>query len=69
MPDLSPGSDAGCAPGLPIDRLTLHLRTLHPEILGRTVAWAPGEAVEIHDREHSIEVSAVFAGSPLRRVM
>jgi adenylate cyclase len=54
---------------LPIDRLTLHLRTLHPEILGRTVAWAPGEAVEIHDREHGIEISAVFAGSPLHRVM
>jgi adenylate cyclase len=57
------------AAGLPIDRLTLHLRTLHPEILGRTVAWSPGEAVEIHDREHGIEASAVFAGSPLRRVM
>src|SRR5450432_1811181 len=57
------------AAGLPIDRLTLHLRTLHPEILGRTVAWAPREAVEIHDREHGIEASAVFAGSPLRRVM
>lgn len=55
--------------GLPVDRLTLHLRTLHPEILGCTVAWAPGEPVEIRDREHGIEVSAGFAGSPLRRVM
>jgi adenylate cyclase len=55
--------------GLPLDRLTLHLRTLHPEILGRTVAWAPNEAVEIRDREHGIEVSAGFAGSPVRRVM
>lgn len=57
------------AAGLPLDRLTLHLRTLHPEILGRAVAWAPGEAVEIHDREHGIEVSAAFAGTPLLWVM
>src|SRR5690606_35560870 len=33
------------AAGLPIDRLTLHFRTLHPEILGRSVAWSPNEAV------------------------
>src|SRR3546814_8339160 len=33
------------AAGLPIDHLTLHLRTLHPEILGRTVAWAPNDPV------------------------
>jgi adenylate cyclase len=55
--------------GLPLDRLTLHMRTLHPEILGRSVAWAPGEPVEIHDREHGIEVAVGFAGSPVRRVM
>ncbi len=47
--------------GLPIDRLTLHLMTLHPEILGRTVAWAPSEPVEIHDRDHGIKVE--FASS------
>lgn len=57
------------AAGLPIDRLTLHLRTLHPEILGRTVAWSPNEPMEIHDREHGIEVSPDFIDSPLRRVM
>jgi adenylate cyclase len=57
------------AAGLPVDRLTLHLRTLHPEIFGRSVAWTPGETVEVRDREHGIEVSPGFAGSPLRRVM
>ncbi len=53
--------------GLPIDRLTLHLMTLHPEFPGRTVAWAPGEPVEIHDHEHSTGHS--FAGSPLRKLL
>src|ERR1700733_1895007 len=55
--------------GLPIDRLTLHLRTLHPEIVGRTIAWAPNEPVEIHDREFGVETSSGFVGSPLQKVM
>lgn len=58
-----------CAAGLPLDRLTLHLRTLHPEFLGRTVAWSPDCPVEIADREHGVEQSAVFARSPVRQVM
>src|SRR5690348_336792 len=33
--------------GLPVDRLTLHLRTLHPEFLGRTVAWSPGAPARV----------------------
>ncbi len=58
-----------CAAGLPIDRLALHLRTLHPEILGRTVAWAPNESVEVRDREHGIETSIDFVKSPIRYAM
>jgi adenylate cyclase len=54
--------------GLPIDRLVLHLRTLHPELFARTVAWAPDEPVEIRDREHGIEVSEAFRHNPLWRV-
>lgn len=57
------------AAGLPLDRLALHLRTLHPEILGRTMAWSPDEPVEIHDREHGLEASSIFKGVPQRRVM
>jgi adenylate cyclase len=57
------------AAGLPVDRLTLHLRGLHPEILGRSVAWAPGEIVEVRDRSYDIETMPGFAGSPLRQVM
>jgi adenylate cyclase len=53
--------------GLPVDRLTLHLMTLHPEILGRTVAWAQGEPIEIHDREHGMKFA--YVGNPLRKVM
>ncbi|MBN8953687.1 MULTISPECIES: adenylate/guanylate cyclase domain-containing protein [unclassified Rhizobium] len=49
--------------GLPIDRLTLHLATLHPEFVGRTFAWAPGEPVEIHEREHGSRLA--LANTPL----
>jgi adenylate cyclase len=57
------------AAGLPVDRISLHLHTLHPELLGRTLAWAPNEPVEIHDREHGIEVSQAFLDSPVAQVL
>ncbi|HEY4164884.1 MAG TPA: adenylate/guanylate cyclase domain-containing protein [Dongiaceae bacterium] len=57
------------AANLPLDRLTLHLRTLHPEILGRTIAWAPNEPIEIRDRAHGIAVMPTFVDSPLWHVM
>lgn len=41
--------------------------TLHPEFIGRTIAWAPGEPVEIHDREHGARVA--ISNTPLRKVM
>lgn len=52
--------------GVPVDRLTLHLMTLHPEFIGRTIAWAPGEPVEIHDREHGTRLA--IANTPLHKV-
>jgi adenylate cyclase len=54
--------------GLPVDRLTLHLMTLHPEIIGRSVAWAPNEPIQIRDREYG-NVSPVFAKSALCKAM
>jgi adenylate cyclase len=57
------------AAGLPVDRLSLHLRAFHPEILGRTLAWAPNEPVEIHDRQHGAEVSKTVMDSPLGQAM
>jgi adenylate cyclase len=57
------------ATGLSLNRLTLHLRTLHPQMIGRTLAWAPGEPVQILDREYGVETLAQFAESPLRQVM
>lgn len=53
--------------GVPVDRLTLHLMTLHPEFIGRTIAWAPGEPIEIHDREHGMRLA--LANTPLQKAL
>jgi adenylate cyclase len=55
--------------GMALDRLSLDLRILHPEIRCCTLAWAPGEPIEIHDREHGIERARGFAKNPVLRVM
>jgi adenylate cyclase len=57
------------ASGLPVDHLGLYLRTLHPEIFGRTIWWAPGEPAQIRDREHGIERTPAFVGNPIVRVV
>jgi len=51
----------------PVDRLTFHVMTLHPEYVGRTVAWAPNEAVEVLDREQG--VVPLFSRTPFYKVM
>ncbi|WP_343714723.1 adenylate/guanylate cyclase domain-containing protein [Inquilinus sp.] len=53
--------------GLPIDRMSLHLRTLHPQILAHTLAWTEGEPVAQLDRDNSIERLPFFATNPIRR--
>jgi adenylate cyclase len=53
--------------GLPLDRLIVHLRTIHPEIAGRTLVWEPGLEVQVRNREH-VELAAAFARSPLPHV-
>lgn len=53
--------------GFPIDRLTFHVMTLHPAYVGRTVAWAPGEIVEVHDREQG--ALPMFSKTPISKVM
>jgi len=55
--------------GFPLDRLVLHQRTLHAEIRGRTMVWTPDAEVQVHDREHGVELTAAFTESPLPRMI
>ena len=40
------------AAGVPLDRLALHMRTLHPLVRGGTIAWAPNEPFNFIQRQH-----------------
>ncbi|MBV8193318.1 MAG: adenylate/guanylate cyclase domain-containing protein [Alphaproteobacteria bacterium] len=57
------------ASGLPLDHLGLYLRTLHPEIVGYTIGWAPNEAPQVFNREYGIEHKPFFAGNPIHHVL
>lgn len=53
--------------GLPIDRGTLHLRTLHPQFMGARVLWRPGlQEPEIFFVSHSVLEEPRFLRSPVR---
>ena len=51
--------------GLPLWRIGVFVRTLHPEIYGRHFFWRPGAEVETGTVDHNIEESPEFAVSPL----
>mgnify|MGYP000737157693 CR=1 FL=1 len=55
--------------GVPIDRSTLHLPQLHPQLRARTVLWELGGqgAVDI-PRVHGVEQTDFFLKSPVRLV-
>ncbi|HVI88990.1 MAG TPA: adenylate/guanylate cyclase domain-containing protein [Dongiaceae bacterium] len=58
-----------CAGGLQIQRLVIYLRPLHPTILGRAIAWAPGEPVSVLDIEHGHDQSGHIPNNPVLHVM
>ena len=51
--------------GLPLWRVGVFVRTLHPEIYGRHFFWKPGGEVEVGSVAHDILDSPEFAVSPL----
>jgi adenylate cyclase len=55
--------------GVQLDRLNLHMRTLHPEILAHRIGWIPGEPAHEVFIDHGHALSAAFLSSSLRRVM
>src|SRR4051795_12572894 len=51
--------------GLPLWRVGIFIRTLHPDIFGRRFIWKPGAEVEIGTVDFSFQDSAEFSNSPL----
>ena len=53
------------AAGLPLWRIGVFVRTLHPEIYGRNFIWKPGSEVETGTVDYHILESPDFRKSPL----
>jgi adenylate cyclase len=51
--------------GMALHRMVFHLRALHPTVVGRAIAWAPGELVAFLDFEHGQEESLRIQKSPI----
>src|SRR5258705_1116565 len=51
--------------GLPLWRVGVFVRTLHPEIYGRNFIWKPGAEVELGTVDYNILQSPDFHSSPL----
>ena len=51
--------------GLPLWRVGVFVRTLHPEIYGRNFLWKPGAEVELGTVDHDIQNAPEFIVSPL----
>ena len=57
------------AAGLPLYRVGVFVRTLHPNVLGRGFVWqADRDAVEVNETSHDLLESEVFLKSPIRVV-
>ena len=55
--------------GIPVSRISLHIRQLHPQFYSRGFFWRRGEAVATESpREHGIERTSAYLDSPLYRV-
>ena len=56
------------AAGLPVDRLSLHLRTLHPEIMGRRWIWHPKTGVTASSVGYDLFDNPEYRYSPIKYV-
>src|ERR1700722_4999239 len=53
------------AAGLPLWRVGIFVRTLHPEIVGRNLIWRPGAEVVVGSADYDTLDSPQFLSSPL----
>jgi adenylate cyclase len=65
---LSEFCDRVAAAGIPIDRVSVHQRALHPQYRGVSRVWRRGEPLEEKFLDHGIEKTATYLQSPVRVV-
>jgi adenylate cyclase len=54
--------------GIPLSRVAVFVRTLHPQVMGRRFIWRPGTAVEISEAPFELLESADFLENPIAQV-
>jgi adenylate cyclase len=53
------------AEGVPLERCTVHARTLHPEFFGFTIRWRPDAPTEFIPQYHGGTTEAAYQNSPV----
>jgi adenylate cyclase len=54
--------------GVPLVRTEAFVRTLHPQIVGRSFLWRPGEPVQVRENTYAYLSSPAFANGPVGAV-
>jgi adenylate cyclase len=54
--------------GLPLHRVAIFVRTLHPNVMGRRLLWRPGQEVEVSERPHGMLETNEYLASPIAMV-
>src|ERR1700731_1325198 len=54
--------------GIPLWRVAVFVRTLHPQVIGRRFIWRPGTEVEISEAPFELLESADFLENPIAKV-
>ncbi|HXU59185.1 MAG TPA: adenylate/guanylate cyclase domain-containing protein, partial [Verrucomicrobiae bacterium] len=54
--------------GLPLARVGVFVRTLHPQLMGRSFVWQPGAEVQTNLAPAAFVLSAEYLESPIARV-
>lgn len=57
------------AAGIPVDRITTFVSTLHPTVFGRGFNWTPGSDADIIEIPHEFFTSALFDKSPIAAIV
>ena len=52
----------------PLWRVRLAYRTLHPQVFAQTATWTQGQPVRVYTREHGVEQTEAYLGSPIAHV-
>lgn len=54
--------------GLPVDRITLHIQSLHPLFIARSMTWTEDDGAVEMTRDHSVRNEEAFLRSPIKPI-